>query len=108
MENLKLQKKTMRRVYAVYVLKNILNPLAVKVYALAVFAVWASIYVSAGNVFANAKNISGFSGAFDFSLSAITQTEFVVQAIVLAVVILVAFLIRDIAKNIIQTNIAHI
>jgi len=69
-----LKKRIMRRVYGVYVLRRVTNPvLRAGVLAVVLFAL--SRIISIQDVFANALSTNGLNGFVNFVYSAVTTTE---------------------------------
>ncbi|MEI7719623.1 MAG: hypothetical protein WCI89_00205 [bacterium] len=96
-----IEQQVMGSVAAVYVARRFFNPLAIKIYALALSAVGIVAFVSLSHVGANflAAEHSGFSAMGAFSLSAVTKTTLLVQ-LALAIGVLALFsLLSDAFKS---------
>jgi len=77
-----LKKRIMRRVYTVYVLRQLFNPAMYRVYLLVGLFGGIASFVSVSNIFANMP--SGFAELYNFSLYAFTNTELIVQILTLS------------------------
>jgi len=94
-----LRKKIMRRVYGVYVLRQVTSPfLRAAVFGIALIALFQ--FVSVKNVLANALQTSGFSGLTNFLYSAVISTEPSVLVLVsLAVALALWFAVDQVRPN---------
>lgn len=97
MKNNTLQKSIMRRVYAVWFLKKITQPLFVKVYIFALLMWQFMSQVSMANVINNVP--ADFGKSINFFLDALIKTEVMVQGILLLSVVLGVFMVRDVLKR---------
>lgn len=100
MTSSKLKKKIMRRVYTLYVMRQLLSPLALKVYTLVFLFAGTATLVSVSNVFKNMPQLSDVGGILYFSFSAFLNTEVLVQSLVIGMVVFLAMLARDVATGI--------
>lgn len=100
MTSSKLRKKIMRRVYALYVMRRLLSPLALKAYTLVLLFTGTAALVSVSNVFKNMPQLGDVGGILYFSLAAFLNTEVLVQMLVVGMVIFLAMLARDVAAGI--------
>ena len=94
-----LTQSIMRRVYAIYILRRLLSPPAIKLYILAIFAGSLVRQVSLDNILANAGQTSGLFGFLNFWLTALAHTETLIQLAIALIVIILCFLLRDIYRN---------
>lgn len=94
--NTQLKNKIMRRVYAVWLVKKVFSPVVVKAAILLAFIWQMTAYVSFGNVMANIPSLT----AYNFYWNAFANTETISQLLALGSMFLVAWLVRDIYKNI--------
>ena len=97
--NIALDKKIMRRVYAIWIARLSARPV-LKAVVVAVFLWRSSAYTSFGNVFANAQSANGFGGSYEFFSSAFASTELINQILLTGAVIFGAWFIYDTLKNI--------
>ena len=89
-----LSQSIMRRVYAIYVLRSLGSPIALKTYILVLFAAGVASLVSVGNVVANVPT-SGFYALYDFSIYALMHTELIVQMLMGGAIALLIWILRD-------------
>ena len=95
--NDQLQKRIMRRVYAVFLIKRAVGPTALKLYTLMLASAGIVSLVSVGNVFANMP--ADIAGALTFVLYALSHTEFIIQLLVFGTLGAALWLIRDIIRG---------
>jgi len=107
MKNNKLSKKIMRRVYAIYLVRQLANPLALKVYTLAAILVGITSLVSIGNIIANLPTAEGFYALYDFSRYAVLHTELAVQALLFGGVVCMMWLVLDCSRRINSFSFSH-
>ena len=100
MNNIQLRKRIMRRVYAVYALQKVLSRTALKVYAGLALLYGVKVFVHVEAVANNMPDFTNLSGLYDFSLSAIVNTNIAVQFIVFGVAALAVWIMRDAIRNI--------
>jgi len=95
-----LKNEVMLRVRFIHLMKRAIQPFALKamVAVAALFAVGRMVFVA--KVFENAPSISEVSEFSAFFFRAFTNTEFAVQAVILAVTIAGVWAIRDIARTV--------
>jgi len=88
----------MRRVYGVYIVRQLTSPMVrFAVLATVFFAVAAS--VSLPNVIQNVLNVQDISGFINFTVGAIVGTTLVVQLCVLIAVLLTAWIGVDVVRR---------
>jgi hypothetical protein len=107
MNNLKLKKRIMRRVYALYVLGRVLSRAAFKVYATLALLYGIKIFVHVEAVANNMPDLSNLSGLFDFMTYAAVNTNLAVQFIIFGVAALVVWVLRDAIKDIFENILKH-
>ncbi|MBI2108895.1 MAG: hypothetical protein HYT93_01785 [Parcubacteria group bacterium] len=91
-----LTKRIMRRVYFIWFVRQVFNAVTIK-FALIFFFVWQfAAHVSVRDVFVNWHPDWGLSGSYAFFESALRNTEFTVQMLMLGMIVVVALLARDI------------
>ena len=100
MTNSILKKSVMQRVYIVYWLRVILQPLVLKSFVMGFLGGAAVNLVSLGNVLKNFLSVDGVVSAYDFSLAAIWNTRISVQLLVFVGSVLFVSLSRDIVLRI--------
>ena len=95
----KLKAKIMRRVYAIWVLRQIVKPFMVEALFFAAAVFWMAFYVSFGNVLANISPIA-FSPThlISFIASAFESTEFISKVLFSTAIILSILLIKDLFR----------
>ncbi len=92
-----LTKKIMRRVYLVWFVRQIFNPVTVKAVVVLLLVRQIAIYVSVRDIIANWHPTEwGFSGNYAFLQSAFIETDLMVQTFTLGIVIVSALLVRDV------------
>jgi hypothetical protein len=96
--NAKLKKKIMRRVYFIFFLRKISSSFSLKFYTLASFITFLILNVSLKNILRNMPNITDITALFNFSISAFTETEVIVQFFSIGVIIITTLLLKDISK----------
>ena len=96
----------MRRVYAIYVLRRVINRFTLKCSALAVFAVGVVSAVSISNVFANMPSILDMPAVLYFSKYAFMNTELTVQFLIIGTAATVLWLLKDITTYTLGRNLA--
>ena len=90
-----LKKKIMRRVYAMYVLRLIINRFALKCVALVFFTVGVVSIVSVTDVLANMPYLLDTAALFYFSKYAFMNAELTVQAFLLGITVFMMWLAKD-------------
>ena len=104
----KLDKKIMRNVYAIFVLRKIINPVSIKLYTALVFAWLGTFYVSLKNVFANmSHSVADVTDLYHFSLSSFFNTELVVQVLTIGIVVMSFWFMKDVVKNSVVPSLSH-
>jgi hypothetical protein len=98
MESNELKNNIMRRVRRIYILRQVLNPLTLKIYALALMGIIASYLVSIPDILRNIP-ISDLSALYTFGTFSIVHTEVYVQLMVAAALALLLWLMRDIVRS---------
>jgi len=88
-----LTHKVMRRIWFIYIIRQVFRPTLVKLY-IAIALLWQTRwFVSWGNVFENASGADTFREVYTFSLSAVSQTELAVQVLGVVVVLLAIWIV---------------
>ena len=90
-----LKKKIMRRVYAVYVLRKVINRFSLKCGALILFAVGVISVVSVTDVIANMPYLLDTAALFYFSKYAFMNAEMTVQVLLLGTTVFMVWLAKD-------------
>ena len=98
MEKTNLHKRIMRRVYFISTLKRLFNPMLVKLYILAAIMWQGTQFVSVGHVLDNIAEVS-VGSLYQFSTYALTNTEFVVQILMILGSFLLLWALRDLVKR---------
>ena len=93
-----IQKRTMRRVIAVYYLKKVINMVTLKIGILTLTALAFGSLVHVAAVFNNMPQLTDVGALLQFSLAAFFNTGVVVQGIVLALGATTLWLMRDVFK----------
>lgn len=101
MTNDELKKKIMRRVYTIYVLRKVFNPLMYRLYLLVALLGGVASFVSISNVVANMPRY-GISNLYDFSMYAFLHTEVTVQVLTLGAGAVLLWFILDLTRKIID------
>ena len=87
----------MRRVYVIWILREMESATAMKTYAIGALILAISQYVSFGNVILNAPQFSDMEAWAAFASAALLNTEIVVQTSMLAIAAFGVWVFRDIA-----------
>ena len=98
MSNTTLHNNIMRRIYVIYMLRQLTDPRMLKVCVLAVVSIALVSFVSVSDVLANMP-LYDFQAFYDFMLYALLHTDTVVQLFLAAAVSVLLMLIRDIARG---------
>jgi len=98
MSNVNLNKRIMRRVYMIYMLRTLINPITLKSFVLFGAAFAMASLISVTNVLENMPSIADISVFFSFTFSAFTGTEVLVQLLVVAVAAVGLWLVRDFVR----------
>lgn len=89
----------MRRVYAIWFVRQVLSPLSIKI-AIALTLVWQlKEYVSVRQVIANAPSLADPLSSLSFLSTAFVSTQLVVQILVVGLILSLAWFFRDILKG---------
>ena len=100
MDDQTLQKKQIkRRIYAIWLFRKVFNTFTVKLAALALLFSELVSHVSVKQVIANWNLDSGVFGSYTFLQSALLNTEFITQAILLGMSALIVLFARDWVKK---------
>ncbi len=94
----------MRRVYAVFFLRELASSLWVKAAALAVLVAASALVVSVADVFANMPGVNEPAALYGFFTYAFLQTEYAVQALALGIAVLTAFIGREVAVRAVRQS----
>lgn len=97
--NSELTARIMRRVYFVWALRMLLNPLFLKTLIVAVLIARSTEYISYANVFANAPQMTNIPQVFVFLRGAMIHTETMTLMILLATLALLVWLAVDFAHK---------
>ena len=98
--NTKIEKQVMAGVAAIYVVRRLTSPGALKAYALFVSFVGVAAFASLPHVAANFIHVesSGIPAMFAFLLAAVTKTNFVVQVALVVGTVALLSLVRDVVR----------
>lgn len=97
--NLQLKKRIMRRVYAVWFMREVAPPLALQLLVLGALLVGIHEFVSVKFVLRNAlHSVSGIPSLIDFAAAAIRNTGFIPQILLTSSFLLAALILRDLRK----------
>ena len=102
METIELKKKIMRRVYATYVLRRVINRFTLKCTILVFFAVGIISIVSVTDVFANMPYLLDTTALYFFSKYAFMNAELTVQTLLLGATVFMMWLAKDLVYLSIQ------
>jgi hypothetical protein len=104
----KLNKRIMRRVYGVYLYHKLVNPISLKAYGLAIFAVILSVSVSFSHIIANMPALTNFSAWYQFNIAALSHSDFNVKVLLASLLMLALWLLRDLISNtVIESRALH-
>ncbi|MBL7045768.1 MAG: hypothetical protein ISR99_01940 [Parcubacteria group bacterium] len=95
MNEKELENKIMRRVTRMYYLKKVINPVMLKLYALAVVAGITTTLVSVKSIVANMPSLFDVGNLVYFSKYALTHTELSVQVTVALAGVVAVLIIKD-------------
>ena len=87
--------RVMRRVYTMYLLKRIINPVAMRMYVLAAGLGLAASFIHVSSVMNNLTSITNASSLWTFSSTAFMHTELTTQLVLLVVALAATLLVRD-------------
>lgn len=95
----KLKAKIMRRVYAIWVLRQMVKPFMVEALFFAAAVFWMAFYVSFDNVLANVSPVAfSLTHLIDFIIAAFKSTEFISKVLFSTAFILSILLIKDLFR----------
>lgn len=94
-----LTQRIMRRVYAVWILKNVVRPLLIKGSVFAAFVWEMKQTVSLRHVFANIPDPTNVGAMYNFFSYAFAHTETAVQILSLGVAAIGIWMMRDILSS---------
>ena len=92
-----LEKRIMASVLLIHTARRLLSPRAIKIYALLISGAGMASLVSLGNVFQN-LSLVGLDGVLTFAVSAIVETELIVQVVFAMSIAAAALLFFDILR----------
>lgn len=110
MEQKDIKKRIMRRIKTIYYLRKILNPFTMKGTVLAFSLAGFASLVHVAAVFENMPSLLNTTSFLSFSYNAFLNTEFAVQALILALFVTTVWLMRDVVLKIphsTETSLAH-
>ncbi len=90
-----LTKKIMRRVYVVWLLRQLLHPVGLRIIALVGIFWGLQSYISFRSVITNLSSTGNLLGGYSFWQSAFTHTELSVQILTLAAAAVLLWLVWD-------------
>lgn len=93
--NSRLTRRIMRRIYFVYALRMVLNPMFLKVLIAFVFFWRSTAYISYANVLANAPQMTDIPRNLVFMRDALVHTEVTSAVLVLGTIAVLAWLASD-------------
>lgn len=96
---LSLKQRIMWRIYAIWAARAVVSRTALKAYILAVILWRSTSYVSYGNVWNNAPDITDVGGNVQFLGGAITHTETTTVVLAVGILLLVAWAIFDVIPS---------
>ena len=91
--------RIMRRIYAVWILKNVVRPILIKGSIFVVFVWEMRQTVSLRHVFANIPDPSNIGAVYNFFSYAFAHTEVAVQALFVGLALLGVWMMRDIFSS---------
>ncbi|MEK7179152.1 MAG: hypothetical protein AAB727_02775 [Patescibacteria group bacterium] len=94
-----LTKSIMRRVYVIWFARQVFNALTIKAALVALLAWRLMSYVSVKNVIANWHFDGSLAASYAFFRSALVETEFVTQMLLLSIVAVALLFARDIVQR---------
>jgi len=96
--DIQLKKRIMRRVYAIWLLRHMISPAMLKLYALAVFLWQSSQYVSWRQVMINSPAITDMRANYSFATSAFSETELMTQILFVGMVGVLVWFAKDLYR----------
>ncbi len=90
-----LKNKIMRRVFATYLIKKAVNPMALQTYLLAFLTWQLFLYVSMPHIIANAPNILHGRAFVEFYIQSFLRTQLIVQVLAVGILSLVIWIVRQ-------------
>ena len=97
--NENLTKRIMRRVYFLWALRMMINPLFIKSLILAVFFWRSTEYISYTNVIANAPKFTDIERNAIFMRDALMHTSEISAILLIGIVVLLAWIVSDIIRK---------
>lgn len=95
-----LEQTVMARVRRAYYMRKLVGPTALKAYGLVVCAFGLFSAVSIVNIVANMPSVTTPAAFGSFLLKAVTNTEVVVQLLLVGAVVAAVMLVRDIVRGV--------
>jgi hypothetical protein len=83
MQNDQLKKNIMRRIYTVYILKSVAQPLILELLMIAALIAMAGLFVSLKHIFMNMYGLNGIQEISQFFVSAFVHTTTIVKLIII-------------------------
>jgi len=106
--NEQLKRRIMRRIYFMFVVRRALSPIALKLYASVSLLLFMVSQVSLWDIIANMPRVTNIGAFYSFYTSALVNTEFAVQAILIGIVFFIVWMILDIKKNLFTAQISGV
>ncbi|MBX4197935.1 hypothetical protein KW782_01225 [Candidatus Parcubacteria bacterium] len=100
MQSHELKQNIMRRVYTVYLLKTVAQPLLFELALIAAFIGVAAFFISLKSVLVNVYSIHDIEAVGQFLFSAFIETQIVVKTIVVGVFMTLVVFIYDSVRRI--------
>lgn len=94
-----MKTRVMRRVYAIWLAKQVVNPFSIKVLGLALMLAKVREYASVKHVLRNSPSFMNPLDTVSFFGNALSRTELVTDLLVLGMVVVVVLLFRDTMKR---------
>lgn len=97
--NTLLTKRIMRRIYLVWTIRALLNPIFLKTVVAGVFFWRSTEYVSYVHVIANAPRLTDVGNSINFARGAVIHAEGTTILLLLGVLVMTAWLLVDIVRR---------
>ncbi|MCR4283749.1 MAG: hypothetical protein NUV64_00320 [Parcubacteria group bacterium] len=98
-ESVKFKKGVMRRIYAIWLLRNTFN---LRTGLLLFFAWQMTLYISFGDVFGNSPSFFDIPSMYSFMLSAFLHTEIIVKLFFVLISVLAFLFFKDWIKGVLN------
>ena len=107
-QNIQFKKNIMRRVYAIWFFRKVVNIHSLKIFLLLLFGWQITLYVSFSSVASNFPSFFNIPSLYGFITEAFLNTEIVVMIFFVFIAVLIFLLAKDLLGNIFNFKIFNI